>query len=112
MKRYFYTHLVEYESILVELDKLDLSEDERKHLAKLIDESLHHKILDAVLSELSEEDKKTFLLHHHREEHDKLWKLLNEKVDKIEEKIKKAADDLKDEMKKDIQESQRLKDKK
>lgn len=110
MKR-FYTHLIEYESILVELDKLELSDDEKRHLAALIDENLHHKILDAVLSELSEEDKKTFLLYHHHNEHDKLWKLLNEKVDKIEDKIKKAADDLKEEMRKDIKESQRLRDK-
>ena len=104
-KTFFYTHLIEIESIIVELDKLDLSDEQKAHLAGLIDSSLHHTILDAVLSELSPQDKKVFLNHLKEDDHSKIWKFLNEKVDNIEEKVKKAADDLKLQLRKDLKEA-------
>ena len=63
MKKYFYSHIVDIESIIGELDGLDLSENERTHLITLFDSSIHHAVLDAILSELSGEDKKLFLRH-------------------------------------------------
>ncbi len=104
-KLFFYSHLVEIESLIVELDKLDLSDEQRVHLASLIDSSLHHTILDAVLSELAPVDKKIFLTHLQENDHSKIWKFLNEKVENIEDKIKKTAGDLKEELKKDLKEA-------
>lgn len=105
----FYTHLIEIESLIIELDKMSLSDEEKIHLSNLLDSSLHHTILDAVLSELSDEDKRIFLNYLQKDDHNKIWKLLNEKVDNIEDKIKKCADDLKDQLKKDIREARRVK---
>ena len=98
----FYTQIIEIESITTELDKLDLTEEQRLHLATLLDSSLHHTILDAILSELGDQDKRVFLQHLHENDHVKIWGFLNEKVDNIEDKIKKAAEDLKIEMRKDL----------
>lgn len=111
MKKLFYSHIVEIESVFVELDKLDLSETERHHLAKLVDANLHHTILDAVLSQLPIDDKKAFMDYLSREDDQKIWQLLNEKTEKIEEKIKQAADELKKKMYQDILESKKLKGK-
>lgn len=105
--KYFYSHLIEIESIITELDKLDLSDDQRIHLANLIDSSLHHIILDAILSQLKEEDKRVFLRHVHENDHDKIWQFLNEKIDNIEDKIKKVAEDLKGELHRDLREVKR-----
>lgn len=105
MKQQFYTHLIEIESIIVELDKLDLSEEQKIHLTGLIDSSLHQTILDAVLSELSPQDKRAFLQSLKEDDQGKIWEFLNEKVDNIEDKIKKSADDLKEELKKDLKEA-------
>lgn len=105
MKQQFYTHLIEIESIIIELDKLDLSQEQKIHLTGLIDSSLHHTILDAVLSELSDSDKRVFLNNLKEDDHSKIWKFLNEKVDNIEEKIKKTADDLKSEIHQDLKEA-------
>lgn len=108
MSKKFYSHIIEIESLTIELDKLDLSETERVHLASLVDSNLHHTILDAVMSELAEEDKQVLLEHLKSDDHEKIWKLLNERVDDIEEKIRKTAKQLKDEMHGDIKDSKRL----
>jgi hypothetical protein len=105
MTKKFYTHLIDIESVVVELDKLDLSDSQRSHLAQLIDTNLHQTILDVVLSELTDEDKHIFINHLSRNDHDKIWELLNEKVDKIEEKIVKSAEELKKEIHQDIEEA-------
>ena len=104
----FYTHLVEIESIIIRLDKMVLSKEEKLHLAHLIDSSLHHTILDAILSQLSDQDKRMFMTHLTEDNHDKLWKFLNEKVVGIEDKIKNAAETLKKELEKDLKEAGRL----
>lgn len=104
-KTFFYSNLVEIESIIVELDKLDLSDEQKIHLASLIDSSLHHTVLDAILSELPSHDKRVFLAHLKENDHGKIWQFLNEKVDHIEDKIKKAAEDLKIELHKDLKEA-------
>lgn len=108
MKKFFYAHLVEIESIFIELDKMELSTDEKLHLAHLIDSSLHHTILDAIFSQLSDQDKKIFMQHLTKDDHQKIWQFLNEKIDGIEDKIRKAAADLKDELHKDLKEAGRL----
>ncbi|MBI2314905.1 hypothetical protein HYU93_02500 [Candidatus Daviesbacteria bacterium] len=105
--KHFYTHLIEIESIIIELDKLDLSMEQKTHLTSLIDSSLHHTILDVVLSQLSIQDKKIFLTYLQEGKHDKIWQFLNEKVDGVEEKIKKAAEDLKLQLHKDLKETKK-----
>lgn len=102
--KYFYSHLIEIESILVELDKLDLKDEQKVHLTSLIDSSLHHTILDAILSQLSDSDKRVFMSHVTNKKEKEIWELLNSRVDKVEEKIKKAAQELKTKMHEDIKE--------
>lgn len=101
----FYTHIIEIDSLLVELNEMDLSDTEKKHLADLIDSNIHHTVLDAILTHLSDEDKKIFMEHLARGDHQKIWDHLNEKVDNIEEKIKKAANQVKEELHRDIKEA-------
>lgn len=102
MKNSFYNHLIEVEKLTVELDKLDLSSEEKHHLASLIDASLYHTILNAILSQLNEKDKRVFVQHITEGNKEKIWRFLNAKIDHIENKIKDAADDLKDDFLKDI----------
>lgn len=104
----WYSHLIEVESIIIELDQMDLSHEEKLHLAKLVDSSLHHTVLDAVLSELSDSDKRKFVSHLNENNHDKIWKFLNEKVDNVEIKIKKVAEQLKKGLAKDLKEAKKL----
>lgn len=103
--KHFYSQIIDTFTLSLELGEMDLTSEERMHLISLIDSNIHHAILDLVLSELSEEDKKIFLMHVAASSHDKIWKLLRKKTENIEEKIKKAAEDLKKELHKDIKEA-------
>lgn len=105
----FYTHLIEIESLTVELDELDLSEKQRLHLAQLIDTSIHHTILDAIFSELSDQDKIELFKHLISGDNDRIWQLLNSKVDNVEEKIKNVADELKIQLREDIKQAKEKK---
>jgi hypothetical protein len=109
-KKYFYSHIIDTSILSLELGDMDLDSKERLHLISLIDSNIHHEILDLILSELSPSDKKTFLAHLACENHDKVWKFLNEKIKDVEGKIKKTAEDLKNELHKDIKEVRAKKD--
>lgn len=108
MSKHFYSHLIELESLTVELDSVGLSEHERIQLAQLVDSSLHHTILEAIFAELSEEEKLRFLDHLASDDHNKIWEHLNEKTENIEDKIKQAAESLKEQLHKDIKDAKRL----
>ncbi len=107
-KKHFYSHIIETSSLSIALGDMDLSHEERVHLISLTESSLHHAILDAILSELSEEDKKEFLNHVSSDDQEKIWDFLKDKIKNIEEKIKKTADDLHKELREDIKEAHRL----
>jgi hypothetical protein len=101
-KKYFYAHIIDTSVLSLELADMDMTPKERLHLISLVESNIHHEILDLILSELKPVDKKTFLSHLASENHDKVWKFLREKVDSIEEKIKKTAEGLKKELHEDI----------
>ena len=105
----FYSHLIEVESLVIELDQMDLTDEQKTHLATLVDSSLHHAILDAILSQLTDVDKRVFVSYLNEGTHERIWKFLNEKIDGVEEKIKKASEDLKLELHKDLKEAKNRK---
>lgn len=102
--KHFYSHIIDAESIYIEVNKMDISEDEKNELIAIAESNIHHVVMDAILSELNESDKKKFVEHLHSDNNEELWKLLNSKIENVEEKIKKSAEDLKKELHKDIKE--------
>lgn len=100
--KHFYSHIVDTTSLTIAIGNINVSSEERLHLLDLAESNIHHAILDAILSELSEKDKKKFVEHLHEDNNNQIWKLLNSKIDNVEDKIKKAADDLTKELHKDI----------
>lgn len=101
----FYSHLVEIESLTVELDKISLAEHEKHELAKLIDSNIHNVVMDAIFSKLSESDKRNFAIIASSKDHGKIWEFLKSKTEDIEDEIKKAAYDIKEKLHKDIKEA-------
>ncbi len=107
--KYFYSHLIQIQSLVVELDKMELGPSERSQLAHLIDSTLHHHILDTILDQLAPADKEIFLKHLTENNHDRIWQFLNEKVEKIEDKIKTTSELLKEKLHQDLAEAKKIK---
>lgn len=101
-KKHFYSDIVSLEPLVDELSVLDLTVDQKKELEEIAHDHLHETILDAILSELSERDKKIFLANLEYDTHEKVWKHLNDKVDNIEDKIKNVGEKLKEELRADV----------
>lgn len=101
----FYSHLIEIDSLTVELDSIELEDHEKHELAKLVDSSIHNVVMDAILSRLSEEDKRKFAELVISQDHKRIWDFLTNKTNGIEDDIKKAAGDFKKELHEDIKEA-------
>lgn len=101
--KYFYQQYIVIEDLIADLHGLDLSDEERHHLASLVDSSLHHAILDEILSNLSEENKREFLHQLNQDpENEKIMDFLKDKVENIEEKIRFVSEQLVKELHKDV----------
>ena len=106
---YFYSKYIVIEDLITELHGLDLSDEERHHLASLIDSQLHHAILDEILSNLTEADKKVFINKIKEDpESEDILDFLNEKIENIEGKISKVSDQLVKELHGDVKEAKKV----
>jgi hypothetical protein len=111
MKRHkhFYHHLIEIDSIHLALDDLELTPEEKHDLIIIVDDNIDHTVLDTVLSELESGDKKAFLALVVAQDHNEIWDLLSDKVENVEEKIKKAVNTLISKLHEDIREAHKKK---
>lgn len=103
--KHFYHHLVETTDITIELAELDMSSDERVHLLSLVDANIHSTVVKVVLDNLEDEDKKIFLKNLSTQNHEEIWKHLKSKTKDLEKQIKEEVNKLKEDFKKDIQET-------
>lgn len=101
-KPYFWSHLVDTNTLLDDLEQLDLTSEQKKELMEIAHTHMHQTLMDAVLSQLSETDKRRFLELLAAGEDEKVWEHLNERVEKIEDKITLAAAQVKKELAEDI----------
>jgi hypothetical protein len=102
----FYSHIVKVESVMVKLDELDLDEEQKKHLAQLVDSTVHHTVLGVILSRLSDDDKRLFIKKLEDDPHDKaLMEFVKERVENIEEEIARETEKLIEELHEDIKQS-------
>lgn len=102
MNKYFYSNLISFETLASDLESLNLSKKEKEELLEIAHINTHQSIIDTVLSHLEEEDKRRFLELLAEGKDEKIWEHLNAKVEKIEDKITAAADEIKRELKEDI----------
>lgn len=101
---YFYDHIISLESVHVAIDQMKIEPAQRVELRNLLEEQVHYAILNMLLSELPAEDRGMFLRHQEGDQHDELWRLLGEKVDQVEDKIRQVSEELVSKMHQDIDE--------
>lgn len=107
--KHFYAHLTETTDIILELGELDLSPEERIHLLSLVEANIHSAVINTVLFNLSEENKKIFLSNLISNDHPKTWEHLNKSTKDLENKIKETIDSVKKELLKDIRKAKNQK---
>lgn len=102
MSTHFYDHLHDPDRLHTHLHVLDMTDDERNHLVLIIQSTLHHRIIDVILEKLPDTHKDAFLDHVATDDHDAVWRLLNEHVQTPEETIREVITILEDELAKDV----------
>lgn len=101
MNSLFYDHLIGFEEVVSVINEHKLSPKKRQELLELIDNTMHHHILDEILTHLPYEKHKTFLDHLTRDPHDPgILLFLKQEivVIDIEKAIKKRAKGVKKEL--------------
>jgi hypothetical protein len=100
MTKIFYDHLTIIEEVTAELDLYKLSADEREEIIRIIDETMHHRVLDLILTHLPKEKHRTFLEGFHKDPADQkhLDYLRREISAEIDQKIAAEAKKVKQEI--------------
>lgn len=102
---YFYSHLINIELLFSKLEDVELREEQRAHLAALIDSTIYHAVLDTVLSHLKKEDKMIFIeMIRTSNDHGKMMEFLTVKIENIEGKIIETTNNIQAEFIEDLEE--------
>lgn len=109
MPKLFYDYLINVEEVIVELDQNEISIEERTEFISIIDETLHHHVLETILSNLPFEHHQNFLTKFHKAPHDPDLLMYLRQVSgvDIEEKIKSKASEVKKEILSEIKKSKK-----
>ena len=105
--KHFYSHLIEIHEIYLSISEMELPDDERGHLLSLAEANIHAMVINTVLPELSEDDKKIFLKNLLSDNHEETWEHLLNNAQNIESKISQSLKNLKQELLKDIEEAKK-----
>jgi hypothetical protein len=103
MSDYFYAHIIDNDDIHHQLDILDITDKEKNHLLLIVESSMHHIIVDVLLTEMiKDHHKELFLKHLVDDNHKEIWKVLKSSINSPEEKIIKAVEEMKNDLLTDI----------
>lgn len=100
--KYFYSHIIEIDTLLSDLSELDITSEEKEKLENLIHSSAHHAVVDSLLSSLPIEAKKEFVTHLNTSSHENIFDFLKKNVENVEDIIKNAAHTIRDEFHADV----------
>jgi hypothetical protein len=100
--KHFYEHLIRTEEITLDLAELDLTAQERLELLSLLEANIHTCVINLVLSELNEKEKKVFLANLLADDSNRIWEHLWKNTDDLDKKIMTSVNALVREMRGDI----------
>jgi len=96
-------HFVNNPRIVLEIDKLSLSEEEKIRLTETIILLYHQKLLGKFLEYLEADDKKLLMHTLLQDSQSEAINLLREKIANIEEVVNDAIDELEEQILKDLE---------
>lgn len=104
MSKIFYDQYIFLEELETELDSCDFEREERDEIDSLIEEMIHHRVLDRLLVNLPKEHHEEFLKKFHSAPYNEdLIAYINSKIESsVEEHVKDEMAKLKKEILEDI----------
>jgi len=96
MSKIFYDKLIVFEEIEAEINKVSKSKEEKNELWQIVDEMIHHKVFDLLLSKLPRIQHQEFMDKFLAAPHDEaLFTYLNARIgEDVEKLIQKELDSL------------------
>lgn len=109
MSKIFYDHFIKLEEVEVEFDKLEMEPEEREEIEHLIEEMIHHRVMDRLLTYLPKHHHAEFLDRFHKMPYDEsLIRYLDEKIEKtVKEHVEEEMEKLKREILEDLEASKK-----
>ena len=107
MSKLFFDHLLNLDKLDKKIKKVAKTTEEREELWLLVDEIIHHKVLDSILGKLPKDSHEEFLVLFHKSPHnqDLLFGYLKNKIgENIEELISQELGLVSDEILSEIEE--------
>jgi len=102
--KFFYRSLIQIDEFNNIFEKEELAVEEKEELVLMVKDTIHHRVVETVLTHLPEEYHKEFLKTFTKKPDDEgILNALKEKVEDIEEKIKEAVEQAKSEILTDLQ---------
>lgn len=104
MTKLFFDHIVDIADVHKTLDLYVIEAEERTELEQLIDEILHHHVLNIILSRLPTNHHPEFISMIKSKPHDtEIWVFLKTHAgEAIEDEVKQVSTKVKDDIKKEI----------
>lgn len=107
--KYFYSQIIEIEPIVTRMEELKLTDEQKLHLAGLIDSIIHQTVLDLVLSKLDEKNKIIFMeILKEDQNGEQTLEFLNTRAENITEQIRETVKMLQEEFFQDLIEAGRI----
>lgn len=105
MSKLFFDHILILDDVEKEINQITRTEEERHELWHIVDDIVHHRVLDVIFEHLAEEHHLEFLDKYHQSPYDEaLTDYLSEKIgENIEELIKQELGGLASEILEEIQ---------
>lgn len=109
MSKIFYDKFVILEEVEVELKKLEMESEEREEVEHLIEEMIHHRVLDRILTYLPRHHHAEFLDRFHKAPYDEaLIRYLDQRIEKsVKEHVEEEIEKLKKEILEDLRASKK-----
>jgi len=96
MSKVFYDHLIVLTEVEAEIKKTAQTPEEKEELWKLVDEMIHHRVMERVLDKLPKVHHEDFLTRFHEAPHDDnlIDYLTKQMGENVEELIKREIGEL------------------
>lgn len=102
-----FSNYLDLEVLVLSFEGLNLKEEQKQHLIKLVDSSFHQLVFNEILSALTTSDKKIFLYHlSSNKKQDEVMEFLSVKIEDVDGRIRRISDEVIREFQKDIKEYQ------